>query len=95
MKFDKNFIIPIILSIISGILMIIIQKLPVSLVLGMLLFIVIPVLLIQKKTNNNWGVMFIFSLIITALFITIWISIMNIAIHYEWLEKIFLWPSSI
>lgn len=94
MRLDKNFVIPIILSIISMIMIVIIQKLPVSLAFEMLIFVVIPILLIQKRTNNNWGVMFISGIIIAVLFIGIWIGTMYLATHYEWLGKILLWPSS-
>lgn len=94
MKFNKNFIVPIILSIISGIMLVIIQGLPVSLALEISLFMIIPILLIQKKTNNNWGAMLIFGMIIIVLFIAIWTCTMFLASHNEWLGKILSWPSS-
>lgn len=92
MKLDRNFLIPLILSLIFCLLAVTLANMPLSIMIGILLFIVIPILLIQNKTDNDWGIMFLSGIPIALIFIILTIIIAVLANNFQWIKDILLWP---
>jgi len=92
MKINKNFSIPLAISVVICMLSVIIQKTPLFLVCSILLFLIVPILVIQQKSKNDWGQMFVFGIILTIVYVVILIIVFSLANHYEWLKDIVLWP---
>lgn len=92
MKLNKNFIIP--LSLITGMFVILIafQKMPAIPLISVLLFVFLPILFVQQKSNNDWGKMFIFGILLAIVFIVLLFGVLTLSNHYEWLKDIVLWP---
>jgi len=91
-KFDKNFLIPLLLGITVSTLSVIYTKMPLSIVLGILIFILIPILLIQNKTNNDWGMMFILGIPTALIFIILLVVILIFSNNYPWINDVLFWP---
>lgn len=91
MKLSKDFVIPILIYLICGVIAIAVEKFP---IFFLLIFgsIIIVILIVQNKTNNNWGWMFIFGILFTIIILGVFIGILLFAKHYEWLRHIILWP---
>lgn len=92
MKLDKNFLIPLFLGLSVCALSVIFTNMPLSIVLGVVLFILIPVLILQNKTNNDWGLMFIFGIPIALIFILLLVGAFILANKFQWMKDILLWP---
>lgn len=92
MKIDKNFLIPLILSLIFCVLAVIFANMPLFIMLGILLLIVVPVLLIQNKSNNDWGLMFVCGIPIALLFILLLVGTLTLANKFPWVKDILFWP---
>jgi len=93
MKLNRNFVIPLSIAGAVCIFGVIVQKWPLSFVIGIMVFIVVPILIIQQKTNNDWGKVFIFGILTAIAFIVILLAVLYLANQYEWLKRILLWPS--
>ena len=91
MKLSKDFVIPIIIYLICGVIAIAVERFP---VFFLLIFgsIIIVILIIQNKTKNDWGWMFLFGMFYTIIVLAIFIGILLIAKNHEWLRQIILWP---
>lgn len=92
MKLDKNFFIPLFITLFVCAISVIFTKIPLSLVLGIIIFLVIPILLLQNKTNNDWGLMFIFGIPSALLFVLLLVGAFTLTNKFPWLKDILFWP---
>lgn len=93
MKLSKNFTIPLIIILVMSIIMIAFRTTPAVPIISLILFVLLPIFIIQQKTRNNWGMMFIFGIVLTIVYIAVLIGVFSLANNYEWLKEILLWPT--
>ncbi len=92
MKIDKNFMIPLVIIVSMIMIMIFLKRVPAFPMVLLFLMVLLPVLIIQQKSYNNWGIMFFFGFILTILCILIIFGVYALSAHYEWIRDFVLWP---
>ena len=93
MKLDKNFIIPMVLVLSVSVIGILVKAAPALPLLLLIVMVILPALIMQQKSNNSWGKMFIAGIILSIVYITLIIGTFNLANDYEWLKRILIWPA--
>jgi hypothetical protein len=92
MKLNKNFIIPMIIILSVFVIGILLKAAPAIPLILVTVMVILPILIIQQNTNNNWGQMFIVGVLLSVVYIAIIISAFTLAHDYEWLKQILIWP---
>lgn len=91
LKLDREIVIPVVLVFISCLLAVICGS--TSLLIAISIFsMIIPILVIQRKTDNDWGIMFAAGIIMVVIYLLLIVGIILIAKRYDWLMEIILWP---
>lgn len=88
---NKNIIIPMALIVTVVIIEILLNGAPLS--IGVWLIVIcLPIILIQQKTKNDWGMMFIGGIGFTVVMIAVLILLFLASNHIDWLRYLLLWP---
>lgn len=91
LKLDRGIVIPVVLVFISCLLAVICGS--TSLLIAISIFsMIIPILIIQRKTDNDWGIMFAAGIIMIIIYLLLIVGIILIAKRHDWLMEIILWP---
>lgn len=91
LKLERGFVIPVVLVFVSCLLAVISGS--TSLLIAISIFsMIIPILIIQRKTDNDWGIMFAAGIIMIIIYLILLVGIILIAKRYDWLMEIILWP---
>lgn len=90
-KFDRGVVIPVVLVFISCLLAVICGSTSLLIAIS-IFFMIIPILVIQRKTDNDWGIMFVSGIIMVVIYLILIVGIILIAKRYDWLMEIILWP---
>jgi hypothetical protein len=92
MKLNKNFIIPMVIILSVFVIGILLRAAPAIPLILVTIMVILPILIIQQNTNNNWGQMFIVGVLLSVVYIAIIIGAFTLANDYEWLKRILIWP---
>jgi hypothetical protein len=92
MKFDRNIVIPMIIIIPMTIFIIWANAAPAFAMILAIVIVILPILIIQKKTGNDWGKMFAAGILLGLVFMVLFIGILILSKHYEWLAWVVRWP---
>ncbi|MBW8380918.1 MAG: hypothetical protein K0M69_00135 [Youngiibacter sp.] len=95
MKLDRNFVIPMSLILITfaiGIMAKAAPALPIVLLVGI---VIMPMLVVQQKTGNDWGKMFAVAMLMLLVYIVIMAILVYLAFQYEWIKNILIWPGDV
>ena len=95
MKLDRNFVIPMTLIIITfaiGIMVKASPALPIVLLVGI---VIMPMLVVQQKTGNDWGKMFAVAMLMLLVYIVIMAGMVYLAFQYEGIKNILVWPGEV
>lgn len=93
MKLNKNFVIPMIIVSSVFVIGILEKAAPALPIILITVIVILPILIIQQRTNNNWGQMFIAGIVLSVVYIVLIIGIFTLANQYEWLKRILIWPA--
>ena len=89
---NKNVIIPIVLGLIVTIIYILIYQTPLS--IGILIMVILGmIILVQSKSKNNWGTMFIVGIVLAIIIVGLYIFLIFLSNDFLWLENILFWPN--
>lgn len=91
MKLNKNFVIPMTVGVIMCVIMIIFSKMPISITLAPII-VLATTLIVQKKSHNNFRLMWFIGVISGIFSIGILIVLALLAEEYTWAEIIFTFP---
>ena len=92
MKLDRNFVLPMILIIPMTILIIWAKAAPAFAMILAIIIVILPILVIQQKTGNDWGKMFAGGMLLGLIFMALFIGVLVLSNHYEWLAWMVRWP---
>lgn len=90
-KPERGVVIPVVLVFISCLLAVICGSTSVLIAISIFLMIV-PILIIREKTDNDWGIMFAAGIIMILIYLLLLVGVLLIAKRYDWLMEIILWP---
>lgn len=90
---DKNFWIPFFIILVVSLSGIIVFRYPASIV-ALLLLVFIIIYIIQRKTNNDWGKMFVLGIPVSLIFVVLLMIMFYFSKNNDLLWKIITWPSS-
>jgi len=91
MKIEKNFWIPIVLVLVVLSLIFLTGESPLS-VLVLTFAFILCLMIIFKKSNYDWGIMFFKGIIATVIFVSLLSVIFICSNNNEWLDYIIQWP---
>ena len=89
---DKNFWIPFFIILVVSLSGIIVFRYPASIV-ALLLLVFIIIYIIQRKTNNDWGKMFVLGIPVSLIFVVLLMIMFYFSKNNDLLWKIITWPS--
>lgn len=90
-KPDRGIVIPVVLVFISCLLAVICGSTSVLIAIS-IFFMIIPILIIQRKTDNDRGIMLAAGIIMVLIYLLLLVGVLLIAKRYDWLMEIILWP---